>query len=1078
MAINQNLVDYNSSVTVVLNQSIPKKDTPSIPHVTNNYISLQITIGSLILFTHKKFRNILETLPATNSDLSKKRRLLEFIVKIRTEFVKVYVLTKWAKVSKDISATIDVVSWLNGQQNCFRNLINVLFGIEKNLSTAKLRTPDIETALEVLTAGRPAQSSRNFFPPKKLDSTTILQTLHDLDILLSIRLALTEKLPPEFSHYRISDGRVTFFVENSYQVQLGIADDSVNARFFLVDFKFDFPGAFSPSQMTKSRLEVISNDILAKKGLVDLFEMLLKFTQNYKLSTYYNDLKELEAGLYSDLISSKFYPDKSLVTVHYWLSATQNYSSKNFINIGLTRNNKIGIIWIRDNQVITNHGIEFGQRLNSVENLLQQIATLHVKHIISSVFNLLARMLETNTSVKPNSYRTPSLSSSKQSKLATSQRSIYLNTPNRNDQASSPQSPSTQTSSTPNTPASVDSQLKSTSQDYYGNNNSYNYDIITTISPEKLKIRLTGSRFTVFSIDRLTGKAILSNSTRLISSVEAAINESQGRINIIADLLIKLRLTSIQEEICHRANAAGWIAKSNLPLHSSVVKSKFPPDTRIIFCLRQPLWPERWFLLVSLNLHGLSRWWITQMSMKEGSWGVGFVEEILISQEELDKNYSYTIFSDLNSSILTRIRTEALRKELDRCKIKYRLIQSNSNDDTLGFNLSSNNPAMDSVPVAMFDISSLCEESKWAEKSVFMRLGSTNDKEGTINVIIQGRTKHTLSIGSMPSDDPTVKFTPTTGIFYLFLTIRSNTIPNTKSSNILSADNNTPQSSELIEKVSEKFAQIENVVNYITLLRSLSLRIIEASMFQITFEYGPLMTASITLPLDKKPNKDILNKNLQVTNYSQNSDTNTGPKKSFDETVKHESNDNENKYIAINGNRKSITLRLHEGSPHKIVEALLQEMINVDGLFSVVWVLRKSLPLYLALKELEEFNTQDPNKQVIIIIHDLLDITVHFLQSPGRVCLQFKLIETNSRPLSVFVSEIFPQHPTATPSINGPPLHSQPGQLAQYQFTPLLPLWTQKSDIPGIVPLRQGLYCPIESIQIVVRRIRDIIFKE
>lgn len=61
-----------------------------------------------------------------------------------------------------------------------------------------------------------------------------------------------------------------------------------------------------------------SNEILAKKGLIDFFEMLLKFTQNYKLATYYNQLNDLRRGLYSDIIVPKFQPDKSLVTINYW----------------------------------------------------------------------------------------------------------------------------------------------------------------------------------------------------------------------------------------------------------------------------------------------------------------------------------------------------------------------------------------------------------------------------------------------------------------------------------------------------------------------------------------------------------------------------------------------------------------------------------------------------------------------------------------------------------------------------------------------------------------------------------------
>lgn len=191
----------------------------------------------------------------------------------------------------------------------------------------------------------------------------------------------------------------------------------------------------------------------------------------------------------------------------------------------------------------------------------------------------------------------------------------------------------------------------------------------------------------------------------------------------------------------------------------------------------------------------------------------------------------------------------------------------------------------------------------------------------------------------------------------------------------------------------------------------------------------------------------------------------------------------------LNNDNPGVVLELHENSPHRIVGSLLQEMINADGLLAVVWVLRKCLPLYMALQELENnfsattsiVNIKDEDKSnngnsgvelngkvngsvngimkqeqalngtskppkssaksVIINIHSLKDFTIHFLHpssssSPesigpngtnrsdrkgqGRICIQLKLIESNGRPLSVFVSEIFPNTPHLNPNINGP----------------------------------------------------------
>ncbi|VVT51978.1 uncharacterized protein SAPINGB_P003276 [Magnusiomyces paraingens] len=1156
MATNVRPVHLNVSLIAALEpqsqptQSQPTqsldKTPPPIPHITDNYITLKTIIANLVLFTHKEFRNIFETLPATTSDIAKKRRLLDFIVKIRTEFVKVYVLTKWARISKDISKTIDVVSWLNGQQYCFRNVVSALFGIEKALAGAKLRTPDIETALEVFTAGRPAQSSRNYFPVKKLDPSTILQTLHDLDILLSIRLALTEKLPLEFSHYKISDGRVTFFVENSYQVQLGIADDSVNARFFLVDFKFDFPGAFNISAKTKARLELISNEFLPKKGLVDFFAMLLKFTQNYKLSTYYASLNDLRRGLYADLILPKFSPEKSLVTVQYWLTSKSSFSassssvslpsninttsnqasisgstssaissnqgSRSSIHIGISKiTNKIGVLWYRDNQLVINHGLEFGQSQETVESLLQRVASLHVQYIVHNVFLSLSKILEysnTSTNVGKMSHvaNHQSLSSgqasvasnfslsisSKNCKAISTQKSIYLQQ-SRNDVASSPQSPSGITASTPNTPAHTSEPFKPSTNELY-NTDPSNYEIVTMITPEKLKIRLNSTRFTIFSIDRLTGKAILTNSTHLVSSAEVAINEAQGRFATIAEILIKLRLSSIQEEICNKAKVTGWITKQNI--HPSIVRNKFPINTRLIFFLRQPTWPDKWYLLVTLNTHGIPRWWITQMLFKDNSWYVLFSEEASIPNEELGKSYNYKMFVELDQFTISRIRTEALRKELDRCKIKYRLVQStntnsdlkNSHTDTLIdneiLNISSRTifDSSDSLPIAMFDISSIIEGSKWADKAAYMRISDVNEEKGTVEVIVQGHTKNVFSIGIMPSDDPSIKFNPNTGMFSLFLTVSSSTF--SLSSSISASNQENSQSlktnSELLNLIVQKLSQIQTIVSHVSLLKSLSLDIVEASMSKITFEYGPGMKASILIT----PNVEHTKNKVFEHEPSISKKCDSDQQKGFD--IK-----SAGFKIASCSNDYGFVFKLHENSPHKIVEPFLQKVINAEGLGSVVWILRKCLPLYLALQELQEgrsIQLSDTNRNttsqrsssrpfnpIMVFAHSLLDFVIQFYRPSGQVCIQLKLVQSNHRPLSVFVSEFFFRDQFYVPSISAPLTSEELDNQSNLLFAPLIPLWRQKSEIPGVIPLQQGLSCPIEKIGPVLMKITAII---
>lgn len=1024
-----------------LNQQLVHKDPPPIPHIQENFIPLQTVITNLIYYASAELRNILETLPSTASDMVKKRRLLDFIVKLRMQFVKVYVLTKWSYVSRDISKTIDAVSWLNGQQNCFQNVIHALVDIDKSLGGAKLRNPDIETALEVLTSGRPSHSSRGFVSVQKLSPSTILQTLHDLNILLSIRLALTEKLPPQFSHYQIANGRVTFYVEDSYQVQLGIADDSVDARFFLIDFQFDYPGAYPISSASRAKLENIANNMLPTRGLVSVFDMLLKFTQNAKLSMFYAELSDLARGLYAGLIAPKFYPDRSLVTVHYWLSPNRNSSSssssgsaRNMIEIGLQRNSKnIGIRWHREGKVVTGHDIEFGQTNTSAEWLLQEIATLHVQHNIATVHRILSNIWGNGSPADK-----------------TSDKKVVKPTATTTSTTSPKDQP---TDSTTASPANASPKPTTTTQQQQTASN----ELVTLVSPEKLKIKLTDTRYTIYSIDRLTGCTILTNSTKLVGSVEAALNENTtDRPAYVAELLIKLRYASLQDEITSRAKSCGWVIKTGLAFSSEVVRTRFPPETKLVFCMRQPSWPARWFVLVTIGANSQPRWWIAQLVMKESAWHILFLEEIRLSVDNSNggsgQRYDYRLFEELGTFTVGHIKTEALCKELDKSNVKYKLFQTSKKAQTHG------------APVILVSMKTLCEGS-WAEETVFLTL--QDQFPGKTTATMQGKTKNQIDLGSMTDPDSGVKFEPATGIFTLTFELPDSceaspaSLSGRYSAPVLTASHGgavttgavPPFRSEFVEHMRNKFSQIERIVSYVNLLKSLNLELREASMHKIIFEYGPGMLASITLD--------------PVADHTQ-------PGQSLSETA---------------------VLKLHENSPHHCVEPFLQAMLNTDGLLSVVWVLQTALPLYVGLRDIMSRpapaaaggGAQDSGNllasvPVIMTPHSIIDITLYFPARRTRIHL--KLMEANNRPLQVFVTESV--QGGTQPSLSGPavpqPL-SQQGQQGQQapgqqprSSTLLSPLWTQKwADVPQVIPLVQGLACPVETIGPVLNKIFDML---
>lgn len=1133
--------------------------TTSIPHVSANYISLQKIISSLAIFTHAELGRVLKAIPASPLGLRRTRQLLIFVYNARIQFIQVYVLSKWARVCRQVSTAIDISSWLTSQQTIFQKLFSALTNISYQLSCATMRAPDFETATQVLTTGRPFQKYRGFslLNGKKLSPQKTIETLNDLNILLSLRLTLAEKLPKIYSCYKISDGCVTFFVKSCYQVQLGIANDSVKARFFFVSFTFDFASpCASPSFRTLRKLEAESNRILATQNLVSLFDMLLKFALNCKLYMYHEQVNNLQRGIYSQTLVGKLDINKSLLAIHYWPQYKTGSSFKNTLLIGVSKYKKIDVAWIQDGKLVLDHGIEFGQINNSVQTLLRQITELHVNTLVDSVYFSLSKVFE----IEPGlNYFTSNTSSS---------------LPDNNfipDALSS--------SSLNNSFLSDNSELKDILLP------SINDQTVALLSPNKLKLKLCNnnsitdnesSRCVLFSIDQVTGKPILFYSSAgggLVSSEEFAIRteemtrsgncksnkcpstkckiptcfrrsrncahntkHAQDQSSIYTHLLINLRLTAIRAFLCDVAKkSASLVEKPSIVVPEKTVTEWFGNEVWMVFGLvkekdkedtqyinpehsdqnqnqqqkRQnkvaQQWPEGWVLMAALEKNGLARWYITKMKVLQGVWNICFAEEVFVPEMEQSKemkdrskkenrkeNTTFDLFQKLDKNVTARICMDALKQELERCGVRYRLVfrEFSFNNSTTSNFLTSNSVSGNSVfracstsskkkdglPILVFDINSMCNlKLSCLDSTVFLRFvvdGKRDDSNGDpqhdmVRVVIQGQSKDDSILENLNFKELNIELHSQKNIFYLSMSVESKMFLFTEQTNSeLNNSNNQAEPNcvnntcifDFFTKVSEILEAIEQNIEYVNLLRSHSIKILSVSMYMISFEYGPCMGASITFA-----------NNRNWANPEIKREPSLSPTLATMTTNQHEpaitASPINNAQLKSN---KATTFTLSEGSPHKMVESLLEDLLNSEGLHSVLLILLHFIQIYVALQELEmtekpenvrifvkkdeEFLIQVAKTQrvsVIINIHSLSDITIHFLKPscayylnrfnsktkrrPGgysyyesgdrrdKVCIQLKVIPKHKwTSLYVFVYEHIPHLPFSDPSLNRP----------------------------------------------------------
>lgn len=362
---------------------------PALPHITEGYVSLRHVVNALVTKIYAELTGILQKLPSIPNDAARKRAFLEFVVAARQEVVKLYVLCKWAVVAPDISKSIDITSWLRGQHNCFINVIAALFHLQQDMGAAKLHHADIETALHVLKYGKTQNSTYGFVAPAPLESQEILAVLKNLNVLLSIRLALSEKLPSHYRNYSIQNGRVRFKVPGSFWVDLGVADDAVDARFFYIDFGFDFKSKCSIHAALRSRLEAAANEKLASQSLKESLDWLLVFTSNYKLTLVSRQLVKLEHGLWYDVLEHKFNASSGKLQIRYWTTKKGSYKLElSVTNAASVAFAPLAARWSIDEKEQTLPPAvmgEFGGTDLDVGALLNRLTTYHVKQLVDEL---------------------------------------------------------------------------------------------------------------------------------------------------------------------------------------------------------------------------------------------------------------------------------------------------------------------------------------------------------------------------------------------------------------------------------------------------------------------------------------------------------------------------------------------------------------------------------------------------------------------------------------------------------------------------------------------------------------------
>ncbi|KAH7197630.1 mediator complex subunit MED14-domain-containing protein [Fusarium flagelliforme] len=392
-----------------------------IVHITQGYIPLSKVLTRLAQSTHNALQDQIAALakmpvPAAamngnsttpNSDvedasgenIAKKTSILNFAMREHRKWVKALVITEWSRKADMVSKLIDLRFHLQGQEVLFTGALDVMGHVKRDLTFARMPSPDLKTALQVLSTGEAAwMPDLSYIEPPPLTREEQIQWMSDVNTQLSLRLNLEDfdKIPYHFRNYEINSGRVTFRVPGEFEVDLTIADEDFEKQFWFIDFRFAFhPAVSSIPEGLKNYLEGHVNDILSKDGLLGCYQFLHELVLTHKLNELKRQASQMSKGSWTGTL--KVEPLNRALAVQYWTSRTQPGGPKSWVLVAVSTGKKangqtdpkssshLTAKWYRDNKEVKDGVIAFDSDNLSAEALIKTVIGRHIDFLLGSI---------------------------------------------------------------------------------------------------------------------------------------------------------------------------------------------------------------------------------------------------------------------------------------------------------------------------------------------------------------------------------------------------------------------------------------------------------------------------------------------------------------------------------------------------------------------------------------------------------------------------------------------------------------------------------------------------------------------
>ncbi|KAG0196968.1 mediator complex subunit [Mortierella sp. GBA30] len=206
-------------------QPAPSASVPTLPENMQGVVPLGAIIHRMANEAFSDLSNMSEILPSMD-DHQRKLHILEYTLSKREQFIKLLVLTKWAKSARKFQQCQNIVGFLQNENMLMQRAVGGLFETYTMFSRARVRNFDIPTAIDVLTTGTyqrlPSSIKQAYIQDDKPTGMEIAATLEKLDDVIRMRLLCDELVPPAMK-YTIGKGKAKFLVPNEFEVILTVS---------------------------------------------------------------------------------------------------------------------------------------------------------------------------------------------------------------------------------------------------------------------------------------------------------------------------------------------------------------------------------------------------------------------------------------------------------------------------------------------------------------------------------------------------------------------------------------------------------------------------------------------------------------------------------------------------------------------------------------------------------------------------------------------------------------------------------------------------------------------------------------